>query len=79
MDSVYPQQGSNGHKAAMVTLGDLFTRGSGGLQRETTEFFIVPRDQLKRLGIPACCVRRYSPALATSSRRLLTAAADGSL
>ncbi len=71
-----PQQGTNGHKAATVTLGDLFTV-KRGLATGNNGFFIVPRDKLKTLGIPACCVRPILPSPRYMRQEVIDADADG--
>ena len=71
-----PKQGTNGHKPAIVTLGDLFTV-KRGLATGNNEFFIVPRDRLKALGIPACCVRPILPSPRYLKQEVIDADTDG--
>jgi adenine-specific DNA-methyltransferase len=71
-----PQQGTNDHEPATVTLGDLFTV-KRGLATGNNEFFIVPRDKLKSLGIPDCCVRPILPSPRFLRHEIIDADADG--
>ncbi len=72
-----PQQGNgNGHKAATVTLGDLFSVRRG-LATGNNDFFIVLRDKLKALGIPACFVRPILPSPRYMPLEVVDTEADG--
>ena len=71
-----PQQRTNGHKPATVTLGDLFAV-KRGLATGNNDFFIVPRDKLKALGIPACCVRPILPSPRYMRQEIIDGDADG--
>ena len=71
-----PQQGRNGHKADLVTLGDLFTV-KRGIATGNNEFFIVPKDRLSELGIPPDCVRPILPSPRYMRQTVIDADADG--
>jgi hypothetical protein len=71
-----PQRGDNGHKRAKVTLGELFIV-KRGLATGNNDFFIVPRDKLKQLGIPTCCVRPILPSPRYLKQGVIDASADG--
>ncbi len=71
-----PQQGGNGTRADLVVLGDLFTV-KRGLATGNNDFFIVPRDKLKQLGIPACCVRPILPSPRYLKQEVIDADAEG--
>lgn len=55
-----PAQGGAEERAATVTLGDLFTV-KRGLATGNNRFFIVPRERLLTLGIPASCMKPILP------------------
>jgi len=71
-----PQQGGNGYEADSITLGDLFTV-KRGLATGNNDFFIVPRDKLKQLGIPACYVRPILPSPRYLKQEVVDADAEG--
>ncbi len=72
-----PQRGNgNGHKVATVTLGDLFSVRRG-LATGNNNFFIVPRDTLKSLGIPSNFVRPILPSPRYMPLEVIEADADG--
>jgi hypothetical protein len=71
-----PHRGGNGHKTDLVTLGDLFTV-KRGLATGNNDFFIVPRDKLKELGIPVNCVRPILPSPRFLKQVVIDAEADG--
>jgi hypothetical protein len=71
-----PQQGSNGHKPDTVKLGDLFTI-KRGLATGNNGFFIVPKAQLKELGIPASCVRPILPSPRFLQQEVVESDSDG--
>ena len=71
-----PKRDSNGHKHANTTLGDLFTV-KRGLATGSNEFFIVPRNELSSLGIPACCVRPILPSPRYLRQEIVESDADG--
>ena len=48
-----------------------------GLATGNNGFFIVPRDELKQLGIPACCVRPILPSPRYLKQSVIDAGADG--
>ena len=71
-----PQQGNNGHKPNAVKLGDLFTV-KRGLATGNNDFFIVPKDKLKELGIPASCVRPILPSPRYLQQEVVDSDIDG--
>jgi methylase of polypeptide subunit release factors len=71
-----PQQGSNGQKPNTVKLGDLFTI-KRGLATGDNSFFIVPKDKLNELGIPASCVRPILPSPRFLQQEVVDSTADG--
>ena len=74
--TLLPQQGSNGHKADLVALGDLFTV-KRGVATGNNHFFIVAKDRLSELGIPPDCVRPVLPSPRYMKQTVIDADADG--
>ncbi len=70
------RQGSNGHNAGLVTLGDLFTV-KRGLATGNNGFFIVPRAKLREMGIPLGCLRPILPSPRFLKQEVIEADADG--
>jgi len=71
-----PRQATSAGEPTRVTLGDLFTV-KRGLATGNNEFFIVPRDKLKELGIPASCVRPILPSPRFLKQEIVDADTDG--
>ena len=55
-----PHRGGGRRKTSSATLGNFFTV-KRGLATGNNDFFIVPREKLEELGIPAACVRPMLP------------------
>jgi hypothetical protein len=70
------RNGSNGRKAGLVTLGDLFIV-KRGLATGNNGFFIVPRAELRQMGIPPSCVRPILPSPRFLRQEVIEADADG--
>ena len=70
------QQGSNVRKVGIATLGDFFTV-KRGLATGNNAFFIVPRADLKDLGIPLDCVRPILPSPRYVKQDVIEADTDG--
>ncbi len=70
------RQGNNGRKADLVTLGDLFTV-KRGLATGNNGFFILPRDELRDLGIPPTCIRPILPSPRFVKQGVIEADVDG--
>ena len=74
--TVLPHNGSERQEPTTITLGDLFTV-KRGLATGSNEFFIVPRDRLRSLGIPTSCVRPILPSPRYLKQEIINADADG--
>ena len=62
--------------APSATLGDFF-RVKRGLATGNNDFFIVPRQKLRELGIPAACVRPILPSPRFLKQEVIDADSDG--
>jgi adenine-specific DNA-methyltransferase len=71
-----PRQGDARRKNGSATLGDFFTV-KRGLATGNNDFFIVPRNELHKLGIPADCVRPILPSPRFLKQEIIEAEADG--
>ena len=71
-----PNNGRVVHKPRTVTLGDLFTV-KRGLATGNNEFFIVPRERVRLLGIPPSCVRPILPSPRFVGQEVIDGDADG--
>ena len=65
-----------GRRPKVVTLGDLFTVRRG-LATGNNDFFIVPKDRLRELGIPLDFVRPILPSPRFLRQEVIEADADG--
>lgn len=71
-----PLRSFNGNRPATVLLGDLFSV-KRGLVTGNNDFFIVPRDALKQLGIPSRFTRSILPSPRYMRDEIIEADADG--
>ncbi len=74
--SLPTQETSQPQSSTTIALGDLFTV-KRGLATGNNEFFIVPRDKLKSLGIPDCFVRPILPSPRYMRHETIDADSDG--
>lgn len=70
------QQGGNGQKIKVVTIGDLFTVRRG-LATGNNDFFIIPKARLHDLGIPLEFVRPILPSPRFLKQEVIEADSDG--
>ena len=75
MDRVAARRGER-HEPATTSLGDLFSV-KRGLATGSNEFFIVPRERLRSLGIPTSCVRPILPSPRFLKQEIIDADTDG--
>jgi hypothetical protein len=71
-----PRRGGGRVKPSSATLGDFFTV-KRGLATGRNDFFIVPREKLQELGIPAACVRPILPSPRFLKQEIVKTDADG--
>ena len=63
-------------KTSSATLGDFFAV-KRGLATGSNDFFVVPREKLRELGIPAACVRPILPSPRFLKQEIIKGDADG--
>ena len=71
-----PRQGTSRRKSHALTLGDLFTV-KRGVATGNNHFFIVPRADLTKLGVPPKCVRPILPSPRYVKQDVIETDADG--
>ncbi len=71
-----PRQDGQRVKTSSATLGDFFTV-KRGLATGSNDFFIVPREKLRDLGVPTACVRPILPSPRFLKQQIIKADHDG--
>ncbi len=71
-----PRRGNGRPQTSSATLGDFFTV-KRGLATGNNDFFIVPREKLRALGVPSACVRPILPSPRFLKQEIIKADADG--